>query len=503
MDVSCKNTLSTRSGQPHNFVDFERVVDYACEVSKAMLPRCTSEDFRVPPFALVRLARGGKTATASAVFGNSGFKRLDKSDRKVILRSIAAQLMGCAPADVVVPTTEELDAALGDKPVLLIIDEINKLNGGKLNEDSRALLRELFLDKPGRYLLFTSHIWMNLDASQFNGKSPRGSIRGVATTDMSLAHSLDELRNMAPEFTSLTADRAGWYGYIPSLVLTAGRDAGRLAITTPVMRYGHEVSSIEINPNNALKVLHCFVHELLTGKREAAVAKYFQGFQIFLETDTLARVAYPLCYVMCVLDTLNLTPGTVSLLKTLRKLESQLDSTSDGMMWESVVHMAIVLRCMHAQSFGTMGPFDMADLNARPELRCLSLPDSYRTLAAAKILIDKEVEKIRQSTFLHVTAIYSKFEIVDGIVVYCNGKAGAGRLIRTQGYLCKDDKTLHVTELKPVSAKLISDGVKLINRQGIENPSAELPEGWQYVTQGEIGGLLGVSLQLALPRKIR
>mmetsp|Transcript_11190 Transcript_11190/g.15423 ORF Transcript_11190/g.15423 Transcript_11190/m.15423 type:complete len:127 (+) Transcript_11190:432-812(+) len=109
---------------------------------------------------------------------------------------IAVQLGNYTPVQALnlVVDRDALDRHLGDG-VVLLIDELNNL-GVPLDTDARQLLREMFLDKAGRYLAFTSHFPVSVDA----------------------ASSLSELRGMSVACEALTEDSAAWLGYIPSLV---------------------------------------------------------------------------------------------------------------------------------------------------------------------------------------------------------------------------------------------------------------------------------------------
>mmetsp|Transcript_11189 Transcript_11189/g.15421 ORF Transcript_11189/g.15421 Transcript_11189/m.15421 type:complete len:156 (+) Transcript_11189:432-899(+) len=138
---------------------------------------------------------------------------------------IAVQLGNYTPVQALnlVVDRDALDRHLGDG-VVLLIDELNNL-GVPLDTDARQLLREMFLDKAGRYLAFTSHFPVSVDADDsvargFLGRvwNDRPNFRGVLNVDMSLASSLSELRGMSVACEALTEDSAAWLGYIPSLV---------------------------------------------------------------------------------------------------------------------------------------------------------------------------------------------------------------------------------------------------------------------------------------------
>jgi hypothetical protein len=73
-----------------------------------------------------------------------------------ILRLIGVQLIDASNID---PTRVICDDRyLQDKPVVLIIDELNDLSA-PIDHDAGRMLREVFLDKPNRHLVFGSHIY--------------------------------------------------------------------------------------------------------------------------------------------------------------------------------------------------------------------------------------------------------------------------------------------------------------------------------------------------------
>jgi ABC-type molybdenum transport system ATPase subunit/photorepair protein PhrA len=90
-----------------------------------------------------------------------------------------------------------LDAHIGDSPFVLLIDELNEL-ANPLDAEAGSFLRELFLDKKNRYLVFTTHVPMDLDPSahHFMTGSNRNSIRGVKSVSLPVSTDLTTLRKM-------------------------------------------------------------------------------------------------------------------------------------------------------------------------------------------------------------------------------------------------------------------------------------------------------------------
>jgi ABC-type Na+ transport system ATPase subunit NatA len=57
-----------------------------------------------------------------------------------------------------------IERSAGESPVVLLIDELNVLSSGMpLDSDASQFLKRYFLDMKQRYLVFTSHILLDLD----------------------------------------------------------------------------------------------------------------------------------------------------------------------------------------------------------------------------------------------------------------------------------------------------------------------------------------------------
>jgi hypothetical protein len=167
--------------------------------------------YRVPPLVLSRLGRGGKTNMLQLIFNelkknenvapifisfNGNFQRFPgESDEDCILRLIAVQFID-------LPRTEEskrynfqfeksevlehLAQSAGGRSIVLIIDELNSLRTPPIGNTGAFLLRKEFLDKCGRYLVFSTHVEMNLDSVIDEGLgtiSTTPSIRGFYSLD--------------------------------------------------------------------------------------------------------------------------------------------------------------------------------------------------------------------------------------------------------------------------------------------------------------------------------
>jgi hypothetical protein len=210
----------------------------------------------------MRFARGGKTITLAQIFNKLKQGRVvhpimisfngsgtypfiqhdEETASEAILRLIGMQLTDCSKEEALnlVVDRAALVKHLEGNNIVLLIDELNNLRN--LDEDAAGLLRSLFLDLPGRYLVFTSHFPVSIEANTIRavdlmGQQARPSDRGIITVDMSIAHTLDDLKLMSKSCAALTEQEAAWYGYIPSLVYCFKNDTGHGGIVTPSRRF--------------------------------------------------------------------------------------------------------------------------------------------------------------------------------------------------------------------------------------------------------------------------
>jgi uncharacterized protein (AIM24 family) len=132
-----------------------------------------------------------------------------------------------------------------------------------LDNDAAKLLREMFLDQRGHFLVFTSHVPVSIEtnavkAGDFLGKLANvpPNLRGVSTVDMSLGTTLIELRGMSTQCEGLTDEKAAWLAYTPSLIYSLMSFTGLHGIVSPSMRFMQ--MCIVIEPAKALDVLKRF-----------------------------------------------------------------------------------------------------------------------------------------------------------------------------------------------------------------------------------------------------
>ena len=467
----------------------------------------------------MRFARGGKTVSLSKIFdklkevpdvhpilisfngnGPNSFKRRKgETQAQAILRLIAMQLGDYTPGQRrnLVVDRKALDQHLGEN-VVLLIDELNSL-GAPLDGDAAEILREMFLDRSGRFLVFSSHFPVSIETDTVQASviaSAPASLRGVLNVNMSLASTLAELRGMSVDCEALTEENAAWHGYVPSLIyltMTIGMHDG---VVTHSMRFAQ--MNISVEPDKCLDVLKRFVGELLSGQRDPVVTRYFGAFA---NVDANSRVSYPLCYVKEILQVLSpsTTTAVTVLLENLLKLESHLNSSkqhSSGLAWECTVQVAIILQMLDATWCGSEGPFELAPVGVQPSLDFRTIPDECNTLESARTFIDAIVVDYKSPTLIYVVSANAGFPAVEGFLVYTDGSSNHPRIV---GF------GMQTTDVKPrqeMDPRVIDGGAVLIRgHASAMNPREPKVVGWRYMTSEQVRDFLGNSLLLAMPRE--
>ena len=234
---NCVN-IPTGSRACKHPVGLDAFIDEAATIIVRELPLDDPDDgsYRKKPVILSRLSRGGKTTGLQKLFDrlhgaqlgdsriramivsfnpSSHFLRRDgETQKQAILRVIAQQLVDCSKHEAkrLEVDEAELHRYIGDKPFLLLIDEINQLSASQpLDPHTSRFLRNLFL-RENRHLVMTTHVPLDLDLVN------QMSMRGHYSVQLPMSTDLDALRDMSNECSILTPLEAARYGGIPSLI---------------------------------------------------------------------------------------------------------------------------------------------------------------------------------------------------------------------------------------------------------------------------------------------
>ena len=172
----------------------EDIVEFALKAIKNNINKSDNGKDRVPPLAITSVARSGKTTllreiqkslntetdfiTVMVDFnGSSNFQRLDyESDDVAFLRwftksVIYGQKLIKDPNSRTCCGYQELVDYISQpgKPIVLLVDELNKLVGLEGVSPKLACILRDFLAVKGRYLCFTSHYFVSSDLEKVRG----------------------------------------------------------------------------------------------------------------------------------------------------------------------------------------------------------------------------------------------------------------------------------------------------------------------------------------------
>ena len=267
----------------------------------------TTRTYRVPPLAIVSMARSGKATLLNHLYnqllengkfhpilvdfnGFSGFKRWDReSDYDAFVRWVATSLL--FHYKEAVPTTvtcqvQDLEEYLSKskKPVVLLVDELNALTGNNVSRPLAELLRVMFLDQPGWYLCFTSH-W-SLDIKDVVGHSP--SPRGTHFVHVPRTQKEEEINGVLPPSIQLTPVQvAACLGSVGLLVSIYGGRTGGSGTFSPSVYFAEKMGSTTEYP------VELFLDEFCSGR---AKHKAMRCFDMFTTRVEQGKIEWPMCF---------------------------------------------------------------------------------------------------------------------------------------------------------------------------------------------------------------
>lgn len=498
-------------------VDVEPMITLAAKRVEDEMKKCTNLTNRVAPLVFSRFARGGKTTALCLLFdrlkknnlnpifisfnGSTGFKRREgETDCQAILRSIALQLIDLGERNPLNITCDEkeLNAYLTKslKPVVLIIDELNVLSV-PVTADAGRMLRELFLDKENRYLVFSTHVPLDVDVRTDETPPTNTNVlmaspnvppspRLVHLATMPSCFDLTTLRAMSPACADLNPAEVAYFGGVPSLIYSV-----RMGDVDPKLRFSRVIKSSYFDEN--VPALKAFVDCVVTGKRSDLLPFFDQFGTVYRD-----RIRWPLCYIQCMLEVMPRNAGGNGVdfaQKCCESLRSDIGRTEKGLEWESIVNIALSFRCLQQSLSCTGSPFGVFKYGEKPLAMCVTMPGEIKTLQNARDFINEVInEKIEENEYvlLLVVPSYGKFPDSDGFVVTAK-KLNDGTVREAMfPYQSKAGESYP-------SRKLPDGLVKGYLLRGKAPASAGLGKGWVYMSMNEVKDLLGVSLSPLYP----
>ncbi|CAJ1335014.1 unnamed protein product, partial [Effrenium voratum] len=447
--------------QPDKFVDLDVRVENCVNVVMKHLPKETEgTTVRVPPAMLSRCMRGGKTTMLYKVFNKPANRE-------------EAERVRCSK--------EALKEYLEDKKdVVLLVDELNVLlkpNQADNYQDVGMFLRETFLDPAGRHLVFSTHIPTSTGLDRVLGKGA-GSSREAETIPMPRCADMEQLRAMHPACDALTPLEAVYLGYVPALIFSVKTQVfdieGRFRDILPAAK------------SEELPILaKTFLSEFFIGKR-GPDHDPVRAFDALTESPQKGQIRWILSYVgqMCC------HLGWKQVGAWIEELPSWSGKVESGQDWETVVLVALCLRCYEAKY---SEPHELLGLpgNARPAAVYVRKVPQENSTNPEVILVWWKGQPIETYPYIAVLSPnYAKTEMVDAMWVY-QQDATADWVVRgMQAKLGSDcpKKDMPLGMLGLLFRGQAPDTTRDLKRQR-----------WKYLTESEIQSFLGNSLTADCP----
>jgi hypothetical protein len=497
----CSRLGISPSATRRYFIGVEAVVAQSMDIIKTELPLGTGRDaaYRVPPLMFSRLSRGGKSTVLNAIFhklqseginciiitfsGNFRF-RSGETQKNAILRLIASQLVSSLsknPDQDIECDEAALDERIGNESFVLLIDELNTLsNNEPVDAEAGLMLRNMFLDKCNRYLVFTTHIPLDLDLFSGHVKSTLNAPRGVMVVPMPVETNLDELRKMFDDTHSVTPAEVSLYGGIPSLIFSVKA----LHEMHPSVRFRMIVLPDNFNRQS---LLHELIDELVSGCRNLS-NKNLRVFDRCSSSPEQGKVQWPLCYIKCILETCTpLSMITTNLIECITAIEVLAKEIGSGKDWEYIVQFSLIVQSYHHQLFGGRYLFEIASMGPTQAVHIFHL--NSRTAEEAKTEIFDCCRQCNETALCLFFPKFASFPTFDGFIAYhAPGQTSEPRVVGVQMKLGNDCPTERGVEFNWVSKGYLIRGIAA-------NRNYTSPDGfWQCMTNSEIDSLVGYSL---------
>lgn len=480
-------------------------------VVKSNAGRYASSDgaVRVPPLIFSRMARGGKSTFLIQLFDalkssgfipivitfNSLFMRLShETELQAIVRMMALEMLTISREESSKFLFDQsallrhISETSREKSVVLLIDELNSLtNGQPLDVEASQFLKDNFLDQINRYLVFTTHVKLDVDTCKLaltNAVVTRPSPRMYATVYQPFSTSIALLQEMSISCAATTPAEVALYGGVPSLIFSAKQGG----LQSPRARFDSQC--IQISASEETFVLMHFIQEVLHGN---AVFSDVRIFDMFCSVPKINKVRWPICYIACIMSlfpSIRYIPFEETVSMHLAVHASRIES---GIDWELIVQTAIMLHSVDAKLNGTSGPFGIVEIGVKPDVLYRQLSGECRTLEDAQDKIQIILSNLSLPTILLVTPTYAKFPDFDGFVCYKNA---FGISINT-GYQVKLGRTY---PKRDIPSGWLKQGY-LIRGNPLACSSGQGKVGWTYLKEKDIEYLLGFSLAPLCPNQ--
>lgn len=472
-----------------------------------------------------RCPRGGKTTILEAIHkslksegvnvlsvsfnGVSGFKRMkNETPCESLYRLVTNQLD--PSLDRQAPRIMDwitLDAYISSERFVLLIDELNVLCSS-VGSELAGVLKSYFLDKAGRHLIVTSHQpYLENSVAVGGGGGSEYDVNDVAAgvgkmwsdsvealserslTLVSMPHCTDVtlLRNMDILYCSaITPSVAAYYGNIPSLMYAVSIQPEE----SPAVKFGRVVPGLSHNKVQWLQ----FVQALLTGIPSPSLQRFF-CFSSAVEFDPSLGILmkWPLCYISCIMRYFVGPTIHESMAEWIEELRSDCSKTSDGMVWEQSVRIAILLRFQVAAAFEAWEPpFGLCSASEATgaDVHVLYLGESVTSISDVQQVVESRKMRFSSNTLVLFVPTDARLQQFDGFCV----RFESNEVRDVCGYQCKANRKGAdgvVPEWMNKGGHLLRSKAPTECRVGGQNE-----KGWTYYNEKKTDQFLGWSLRV-------
>ena len=542
---SCVNYPS--AGAPEECqhpVGLDAFVEEAAAIILKELPHNDPDSgaYRKKPIVLSRLSRGGKTTGLQKLFDrlhgaqlgddriramiisfnpSSYFLRRDgETQRQAILRVIAQQLVECSKYEVrrLVVDEPELDRYIGDKPFLLLVDEINVLSESQpLDLDTSAMLQRLFLRK-NRHLVMTTHVPLSLD------RKNQMNIRGHYSVPLPTSADIDELRAMSSECNALTPLEVARYGGVPSLIYATKVHSDQLEMRYAKARIKRLIE--KLSKHEKLLLFTMIIDEFVKGgmpvmgfdAKTDPVEGVRRALYPFACSTASGELVWPLCYMELIIADMRVTDPALweakrALVTALNRV-SRAVTTGDseaGTGWELILQIGILLNSInaylspHRKSY----PLDFVEFvpfAVKAEVRHLTIPEHIETLDDAWSHISEALEGYSNPSVILAVPDLSSFPMYDMFIIYTPGTAASatskpraepsagGQALSIEGVRVAGIQANASRDLNHTLPAFVNSGSYIVRGGPVDDAHSSTPPGWVCMSKAEVQRLLGYSL---------
>lgn len=463
---------------------------------------------KTSPLIYSRTSRGGKTTFLQHLFEalseqycpiaisfnyscNHKFKSTDTPKTK-LLKAIAScfvhesvDLSACNITEASILAHIEK----APKPMILLIDELNSLKY-PLDEETSMFLKENFLDKRNRYLVYTTHLFMEVDDPTMVATT--WHYRDMKIISPSECFNVKEMKKL-PGCEAVTSAEVALYGGIPSLVYSV-----KNKLFSPEERFIFFFQrNLRLSEIEKREMFKDFVECIISG----GPTNSLQLFEKFASGGKGYRLKFPLCYLKYICKLLQ-GNGMISSLIDFFLDTSETVTDRREKELKKIFEMAILFQGFNLISGRGDGPFGISQgfspIREPYAVEHFFLPIQAANVdkleAARSFIMSKlSTRNINCTTFYLFSPQDDQFPIFDGFI--CFRRALADPII----YAYRIKTTTSTFDHPKGIEDWIDQGIFICGEAPVVTIQRSLSQFWLKASPAGIKRLLGYSLRDLMP----